>query len=610
MINLTVNGKSVSVPEGATILDAARKLNVKIPTLCHLENIHKTGSCRICMVEVEGARTLQASCVTPASEGMVVRTNTERVRESRKIMYELILSDHPKDCLSCSRNKSCELQAVGEIIQADESSYEGEKSKEYIDESSPSIVRDAAKCILCRRCVTICNEVQGVGILNAQDRGFASAISAGGKTLLGQAACTNCGQCTVVCPVNALHEKDSTQDVWAALANPAKTVVVQTAPAIRAALGEEFGYEAGTLVTGKMASALRDMGFDHVFDTNFAADLTIIEEGTEFLNRIVGMLYQKGAISAKKIDELGLHRNVNATIPMITSCSPGWIKFIEHYYPGQLGNVSSCKSPHMMLGALAKSYFAEKIGVRPEDMYVVSIMPCTAKKYEITRPEMVNGGVANVDAVLTTRELARMIKEAGINFEKLADGGFDSPLGLSSGAADIFGSTGGVMEAALRTVYELVTGRQLPFDKLHVAPIAGFERIKTAELVIENAKEEWAFLNGVAVKVAVTSGLVGAGILMNEIKDGESLYLFIEVMGCPGGCINGGGQPRPRDEKAKEKRMAALYREDEGKKIRKSHENPDIVKIYEEFLGKPLGHTSHELLHTTYTVRGRHGAAN
>ncbi|MFO7611268.1 MAG: NADH-dependent [FeFe] hydrogenase, group A6 [Clostridia bacterium] len=610
MINLTVNGKSVSVRDGATILDAAKQLNIKIPTLCHLENIHKTGSCRICMVEVEGARTLQASCVTPASEGMVVRTNTERVRESRKIMYELILSDHPKDCLSCSRNKSCELQAVGEIIQADESSYEGEKSKEYIDESSPSIVRDAAKCILCRRCVTICNEVQGVGILNAQDRGFASAISAGGKTLLGEAACTNCGQCTVVCPVNALHEKDSTQDVWAALANPTKTVVVQTAPAIRAALGEEFGYEAGTLVTGKMASALRDMGFDQVFDTNFAADLTIIEEGTEFLNRIVGMLYDKGAIPVEKIDELGLHRNINASIPMITSCSPGWIKFIEHYYPGQLDNVSSCKSPHMMLGALAKSYFAEKIGVRPEDMYVVSIMPCTAKKYEITRPEMVNGGVANVDAVLTTRELARMIKEAGINFEELEEGGFDSPLGLSSGAADIFGSTGGVMEAALRTVYELVTARQLPFDKLHVTPIVGLERIKTAEIVIENAKEEWAFLNGVSVKVAVTSGLVGAGILMNEIKGGESPYLFIEVMGCPGGCINGGGQPRPRDEKTKEKRMAALYREDEGKQIRKSHENPDIVKIYEEFLGKPLGHTSHELLHTTYTVRGRHGAAN
>lgn len=606
MINLTLNGKHVSVPEGSTILDAAKKLNIYIPTLCYLEDIHKIGSCRICVVEVEKAKTLQASCVTPVTEGMVVKTNTARIRESRKIMYELILSDHPKDCLSCARNQSCELQAIGEIIQADESSYEGEKSKNYVDESSPSVVRDAAKCILCRRCVTVCNDVQGVGVLNSQSRGFASSITAGGDILLGNASCTNCGQCTVVCPVNALHEKDSTNDVWAALADPSKTVVVQTAPAIRAALGEEFGFSAGTLVTGKMASALRDMGFDYVFDTNFAADLTIIEEGTEFLNRVVEMLYQKGAIPESKIKELGLHKGANASFPMITSCSPGWIKYIEHFFPGQLNSLSSCKSPHMMLGALIKSFFADNIDVDPKDMYVVSIMPCTAKKYEITRPEMVNNGVANVDAVLTTRELARMIKEAGIEFTELEDSKFDNPLGISTGAADIFGTTGGVMEAALRTVYEIVTGRELPFDGLHVTPIVGLERIKTASITIEDAKEEWSFLNGVTIPIAVTSGLVGAGTLLKEIKDGTSPYLFIEVMGCPGGCISGGGQPRPKEPNTKEKRMKALYREDEGKILRKSHENPDIAKIYADFLGKPLGHLSHELLHTSYTIRTKY----
>lgn len=606
MINLTMNGKPVSVPEGCTILDAAKKLNIYIPTLCYLEDIHSIGSCRMCVVEVEGAKTLQASCVTPATEGMMVKTNTARVRESRKIMYELILSDHPKDCLSCERNQRCELQSIGEIIQADDSCYEGEKSKDYIDDSSPSVVRDAAKCILCRRCVTVCNDVQEVGILNTQSRGFATAITAGEDILLGSASCTNCGQCTVVCPVNALHENYSTNEVWAALADPNKTVVVQTAPAIRAALGEEFGYPAGTLVTGKMASALKDMGFDHVFDTNFAADLTIIEEGTEFLNRVVEMLYEKGAVSEDKIHELGLHKGINSTFPMITSCSPGWIKYIEHYFPGQLESLSSCKSPHMMLGALAKSFFANNIDVDPEDMFVVSIMPCTAKKYEITRPEMVNNGVPNVDAVLTTRELARMIKEAGIEFTELGDSEFDNPLGISTGAADIFGTTGGVMEAALRTVYELVTGRELPFDGLHVAPIVGLEKIKTASITIEDAKDEWSFLNGVTIPIAVTSGLAGARTLLQEIKDGTSPYLFIEVMGCPGGCISGGGQPRPKEENTKEKRMMALYREDEGKQLRKSHENPDITKIYQEFLGKPLGHVSHELLHTGYTVRQKY----
>ncbi len=606
MVNLTINGKQVQVEKGSTILQAAREMKIYIPTLCYLDEEHKIGSCRLCVVEVEGAKTLQASCMTPVSEGMNVKTNTARVREARKVMYELILSDHPFDCLSCDRNQRCELQEIGEIIQAEESCFEGEKSKDFIDCSSPSIVRETSKCILCRRCVETCNNIQGVGILNVQSRGFASAISPGGDILLGDAACTNCGQCTVVCPVDALHEKDSTHDVWDMLSDPEKTVVVQTAPAIRAALGEEFGYEPGTLVTGKMASALRDMGFDYVFDTNFAADLTIMEEGTEFLNRIVAHLCKKGVIPEKKAEELGFSTDVNPTLPMVTSCSPGWIKFIEHYYPEQLANLSSCKSPHMMLGALAKTFFADKINKDKENIRVVSIMPCTAKKYEIQRPEMVNEGVPNVDAVLTTRELAMMVREGGIQFADLEEGGFDSPLGLSSGAADIFGTTGGVMEAALRTVYEIVTGRELPFDKLHVTSIAGFERIKTASLTINEAKSEWEFLNGVEVKVAVTSGLIGADILLDEIKSGESPYMFIEVMGCPGGCINGGGQPRTRGDNVRELRMKAIYREDEGKKLRKSHENPDIVKIYEDFLGKPLGHRSHELLHTTYTVRTKY----
>ncbi|HHV71968.1 MAG TPA: 4Fe-4S binding protein, partial [Clostridia bacterium] len=459
--------------------------------------------------------------------------------------------------------------------------------------TSPSIVRDASKCILCRRCVTVCNEVQGVGILNAQFRGFETEIGAGEELPLGGVACTNCGQCTTVCPVDALKEKDSTQVVWDALLDPSKVVVVQTAPAIRAALGEEFGYEPGTLVTGKMATALRELGFDYIFDTNFAADLTIMEEGTEFLVRLKNLLSPD-------------NKGEKAVLPMITSCSPGWIKYIEHYYPGQLANLSTCKSPHMMLGALTKTYFAQKKGIDPKDIFVVSVMPCTAKKFEITRPEMVNRGYPNVDAVVTTRELARMFREAGINFRNLPEGKFDSPLGLSTGAADIFGTTGGVMEAAIRTVYELVTGRELPFEQLHVRPLMGFERIKTAELLIEGAKEEWSFLNGLTLKVAVASGLKGAAQLLEEIKQGKSEYHFIEVMACPGGCISGGGQPIPVNDEIRQKRMKAIYREDEGKSLRKSHDNPDIKRLYEEFLGVPLGHVSHELLHTHYQKRSKY----
>lgn len=587
MVNLTINNKKITVPEGTTILEAARENNILIPHFCYLEGVHQVGSCRICVVEVEGAKTLQASCITAVREGMVVRTNTEKVKKARKLIYELMLSDHPRDCLSCRRNQSCEFQKLGELMQINEFRFEGEKSKTFTDESSPSLVRDTSKCILCRRCITVCNEIQGVGVLNVQKRGFKSVIGPADELPLNTVNCAFCGQCTTVCPVGALQEKDSTQKVWEALFDKNKRVVIQTAPAIRAALGEEFGYEPGTLVTGKMVTALKEMGFDDVFDTNFTADLTIIEEGHEFLKRVTSAL-----------------TGGEAVLPMITSCSPGWIKFVEHSFPEELDHLSTCKSPHMMLGALVKSYYADKLGIDPKNIFVVSVMPCTAKKFEITRPEMENNGVPNVDAVLTTRELARMIKDAGIDFKILEDSQFDNPLGLSTGAADIFATTGGVMEAALRTVYEVITGTELPFEKLHVKPLVGLEQIKTAELKIENPMPQYKFLDGLTVKVAVTSGLAGARKLMEEVAKGESPYHFIEVMGCPGGCISGGGQPRPTNNQIRLKRMQAIYKEDEGKTLRKSHDNPFIKQLYEEFLKEPLGHKSHELLHTHYTKRG------
>jgi hydrogenase, Fe-only len=587
MVNLIINNKKVTAEEGQTILEAAKQNNIMIPHFCYLEGVHQIGSCRICVVEVEGAKTLQASCMVTVREGMVVNTNTEKVKKARKLLYELMLSDHPRNCLSCTRNQNCEFQKLGELMQIDELRFEGQKSKTFIDDSSPSIVRDTSKCILCRRCITICNQIQGVGILNVQKRGFKSVIGPADELPLNSVNCAYCGQCTTVCPVGALQEKDSTKTVWDALFDKNKRVVIQTAPAIRAALGEEFGYEPGTLVTGKMVTALRDMGFDDVFDTNFTADLTIIEEGNELLKRLTEALTGNGAV-----------------LPMITSCSPGWIKYVEHTYPEELDHLSTCKSPHMMLGALAKSYYAERIGIDPKNMFVVSVMPCTAKKYEITRPEMKNNGYPNVDAVLTTRELARMIKEAGIEFGKLEESQFDNPLGISTGAADIFATTGGVMEAALRTVYEVVTGRELPFEKLHVTPIVGLTQVKTAEIKIEKPLEAYGFLDNVTVKIAVTSGLSGAKKLMEQVASGNSEYHFIEVMGCPGGCISGGGQPRPTNNEIRKKRMNAIYKEDEGKELRKSHDNPFITKLYEDFLINPLGHKSHELLHTHYTKRG------
>jgi NADH-quinone oxidoreductase subunit G/NADP-reducing hydrogenase subunit HndD len=588
-VNLTINGKNIAAEEGTSVLEAAKQYNILIPHLCYLENVHVIGACRICVVEIEGYRTLQASCNMPIREGMVVRTNTASVRKARRMLYELMLSDHPHDCLSCTRNQSCELQQLGELIQLGEQRFDAKPAREFCDDANPSIVRDTAKCILCRRCVTVCNEIQGVGVLNVQNRGLHSFVGPSQEAPLNSVNCSFCGQCTTVCPVGALSERDATQQVWRALADPSKRVIVQTAPAVRAALGEEFDYPPGTLVTGKLASALRELGFDDVFDTNFAADLTIIEEGNEFLQRVASAL-----------------TGGQAVLPMITSCSPGWIKYVEHEFPRQVEHLSSCKSPHMMLGALAKTYYAAKIGVNPEDIYVVSVMPCTAKKFEITRTEMFVDDLPNVDAVLTTRELARMIKDAGIEFRELEDSAFDNPLGYSTGAADIFAATGGVMEAALRTVYYVVTGRTIPFAHLDITPVRGLTQIKEAALTIEDALPAFAFLNGVTVRVAVTSGLDGAKHMLRQVADGSSPYHFIEVMGCPGGCISGGGQPRMTTQAVREARMAAIYAEDAGKPQRQSHENPFITQLYAEFLGEPLGHKSHELLHTHYVPRGRY----
>ncbi len=587
MVNLQINGRAVTVPEDYTIMEAAKALGIKIPGLCQMEGIHQFGSCRICVVEVKGAKTLQASCLAKVAEGMVVQTNTQKVRKARRVLYELLLSDHDKDCLSCTRNQSCELQELGKTLGVSESRFNGEHSEFNLD-SSVSITRNMSKCVLCRRCVTVCNEVQGTGILNAQNRGFQTVIGPAMDLKLGTVGCVFCGQCTVVCPVGALKETDAIKPVWNALSNEKKRCIVQVAPAIRVAIGEEFGYEPGARVTGKLAQALSTIGFDDIFDTNFTADLTIMEEGTEFLTRV------------KKTLTGG-----EATLPMITSCSPGWIKYIEHTYPKLLPHLSTCKSPHTMLGALVKSFYAEKTGCDPKDMYVVSVMPCTAKKFEINRHEMQNNGNANVDAVLTTRELGQMIREAGIDFTLLEDREFDNPLGLSTGAADIFGVTGGVMEAALRTVYELVTGRELPFDGLHVTPIVGLEQVKTADIIFDNVLPDYQFLEGFVVKVAVTSGLSGAKILMDQIDSGESPYHFIEVMGCPGGCIMGGGQPRSNDQNVRQKRLRGIYDEDESKVMRKSHDNPSVKKLYEEYLEFPGSHVSHELLHTHYVKRGR-----
>ncbi|MDD4798933.1 MAG: NADH-dependent [FeFe] hydrogenase, group A6 [Clostridia bacterium] len=592
MINLTINGKQYQAPDESTILQACQHNGVHVPTLCYQEGIHQFGACRICVVEVEGAKTLQASCMVPARDGMVIKTNSKRVQSARKVLYELLVSDHNQDCLACVRNQDCELQALGKELGVTQARFAGEALDNGID-ACVSFTRDLSKCILCRRCVTVCNQIQGTGILNAQNRGFKTVIGPAMDLPIGGVNCAVCGQCTVVCPVGCLHETDSTQAVWDALDNPELRVVVQPAPAVRVGIGEEFGLPYGTRSTGKLAASLRRLGFDDIFDTNWAADLTILEEGTEFLHRV------KAALTGGE-----------AVLPMITSCSPGWIKYAEHHFPGELDHLSTCKSPHMMFGAVIKKYYAEKLGIDPKKIFVVSVMPCTAKKLEIVRPEMTNDGLRNVDAVLTVRELGNMIKQAGIDFINLPDEEFDNPLGYSTGAADIFGLTGGVMEAALRTVYELVTGRELPFPDLHVAPIVGLNQIKEGTIKIENALPEYKFLEGVEVKVAVTSGLKGANILMKQIAEGKSPYHFIEVMGCPGGCITGGGQPRTANvAEARKMRLQHLYEEDENKPLRKSHENPHLMAFYKEW-GEPCGHESHEYLHTHYVPRGNYNELN
>lgn len=572
-VRVTIDGQEVEVPSGSTILEAARIAGVDIPTLCYHPDLDVKAMCRVCVVEVVGARTLQAACTQPVSEGMIVKTSSPLAREARRMNVELILSNHPQDCLNCIRNQKCELQTLAEKLGIREQRFERRsRTKNNLDISSPSLVRDMEKCILCRRCVAVCQQVQGVSALGPINRGIDTIVAPVGGCELNSVACTLCGQCVHVCPVGAIYEKDDTQKVWSALADPTKHVVVQTAPAIRVAIGEEMGLEPGALVTGKLVAALRRLGFDKVFDTDFSADLTIMEEGHELIHRL-----QNGR-----------------TLPMITSCSPGWIKFIEHFYPELLDHLSTCKSPQQMFGALAKTYYAQKAGIDPKDIFVVSIMPCTAKKFECGREEMTDSGYPDVDVVLTTRELGRMLREAGINFATLPEEEFDAPLGISTGAGVIFGATGGVMEAALRTVYEVVTGKELP--SVDFTEVRGLEGIKEATIDLDGQK----------VKVAVAHGLANAKKILELIKEGKADYQFIEVMSCPGGCIGGGGQPIPTNKEVIKKRLAAIYDADKGMKLRKSHENPAVKALYEEFLGKPLGEKSHHLLHTHYVKRGKY----
>jgi NADP-reducing hydrogenase subunit HndD len=587
MPTLTIDTVSVTVPDGATILEASRQAGVKIPTLCFLEGFTPTGACRVCMVEVEGAKSLVASCAFPVAEGMKVHTNTKRVREARRTVVELLLSEHNGNCQTCERNEDCELQTLAYDLGIRELRYEGEMAKSILDDSTPALVRDNAKCIKCRRCVTVCNQVQKVGALFPQKRGFATVIGPAFTLNLADVSCVQCGQCAAVCPVGAIVEQSHVENVWKALEDPKLSVVVQTAPAVRAALGECFGLPAGTLVTGKMYAALRRMGFDTVFDTNFTADLTIIEEGTELLMRL------KAAVKDK----------TPAALPQFTSCSPGWIKYMETFYPEYLPNLSTCKSPQQMFGAVAKTYWAQKIGKKPEDIYVVSVMPCTAKKFEMQRPEMNDSGAQDVDAVLTTRELSRMIKQAGIDFMALPDEEPDRIMGLGSGAADIFANTGGVMEAALRTVYPILTGKELPFDGLHVDELSGLTGVKEMTLKLSGLVPEWSFLEGVTVSLAVAHGLGNARKVIEAMRSGAKSYHFVEVMTCPGGCIGGGGQPRMTTNEKRLARISAIYKEDESKKLRKSHDNPKVKQIYGEFLNIPLGEKSHHLLHTKYTKR-------
>jgi len=577
MVKLNIDGKDVEIEKGSTVLQAARKANIEIPTLCFLKDINQAGDCRMCIVDIEGRRGFVPSCITQVEEGMVVKTDTPAVNESRRIMLDLILSTHNRDCLTCTRNGNCELQTLAEKFGVTNVEYEGEKIAQTVDSLSPSIVRDTSKCIMCKRCVATCKNIQGISAIGVAGRGFESRITTTNDSSLNDVNCTFCGQCINACPVAALREKDETQYVWRKLREEGTYTIVQTAPAVRVALGEEFGLDIGTSVTGKMVTALKKMGFDKVFDTNTAADLTIMEEANEFLERLQN----------------------SGTLPMITSCSPGWIRFIEMNYPDLLNNLSTCKSPHQMFGAILKSYFAEKEGIDPAKICVVSVMPCVAKKFERTREEMKNDGLDNVDAVITTRELAKMIKQANLDFVNLEDTEFDNPMGEATGAGAIFGTTGGVMEAALRTAYETVTGDDL--KKLEFEDVRGAEGIKKASVN----------LNGTELKVAVAHGLSNARKVLEEIKEGKADYQFVEIMACPGGCVMGGGQPivssKTRETvDVRAKRAGALYTIDEQSTIRKSHENPAIKKLYEEYLEKPGSHKAHELLHTEYKKREKY----
>lgn len=576
MVTFKIDGRTVQAEEGTTVLEAALAEGIRIPTLCNLKDINNIGACRMCLVEDAKNGRLQASCVLPVAEGMEVLTATPKVLSARRSVLELILSDHDRSCLTCKRNHHCELQTLSDELGITDIEFDGERIIRTVDEASPSIVRDNNKCILCRRCVAACEKTQGVCAIGMQNRGFKTQVgSAFGKTL-DDVACINCGQCIAACPTGALTEKDSTKEVWAALADPNKKVIFQPAPAVRVAIGEEFGMPVGTATPGKLAAVLRRLGAYKVFDVDFGADLTIMEEGTELLNRI-----KEGGV-----------------LPMITSCSPGWVKYCEHFYPDFIPNLSTCKSPNQMQGAITKTYFAKRNGLDPRELFIVSIMPCTAKKFEIIRPEMGREGYRDVDANLTTRELARMLKQASIDFVNLPDEEFDPMLGDSTGAAVIFGVTGGVMEAALRTVADVLTGQDM--DKIEYEDVRGLEGIKEATVDIA----------GMEIKIAIAHGTANAGKLLDAIRRGEKNYHFIEIMGCPGGCVTGGGQPyvdsRARYEvDPRAARARATYGVDRDMPIRKSHKNPSVKKLYEEFLGEPCGHKSHELLHTHYVDRSK-----
>lgn len=577
MVNLVIDGKPVKVEENTTILEAARQNGIDIPTLCFLKEINEVGDCRMCIVEVEGRRGFATSCIQTVEEGMVVKTHSPEILETRKIILDLILSNHHKDCLTCTRSGNCELQNLCVKFNVQKIDYQGEMSEHKIDDKSPAIVRDFNKCILCRRCVATCKNIQEIGAIDCIGRGFSSCISTTYDHSLNDVDCTFCGQCIESCPTGALKEKEYIDDVWHKLKDESVYTVVQTAPAVRVALGEEFGMDIGTNVKGKMVAALKSMGFDKVFDTNTAADFTIMEEATEFLERL-----QNGG-----------------TLPMITSCSPGWVRFAEKNYPDLLGNLSTCKSPHQMYGAIIKSYFAQKYQIPAEKICVVSVMPCIAKKYEASREEMEVDGLRDVDYVITTRELSRMIRQANIDFKHLEDSNFDDPMGEASGAGAIFGTTGGVMEAALRTAADILEGKEL--EHLNYEQIRGGKGIKQANLNIA----------GKELKVVVASGLANARKIMEEIKQGKADYQFVEIMACPGGCVMGGGQPIKNSKvrasvDVRKLRADALYSIDEASTIRKSHENPIVKQVYAEFLEKPGGEKSHKYLHTHYTAKEKY----